>query len=251
MNKPIIVQGMGKKYRRYHADRAWTLQEAVVSGARRRKTVESFWALRDVSFSVARGRTVGIVGANGSGKSTLLRLIGGVGRPDEGKVEIHGKLGALLDLSAGFHPELTGRENILIGGVIGGLTRKQVARRFDSIVDFAEIEASIDNPLRTYSSGMQLRLGFSVAVHTEPEILLLEEILSVGDHSFQRKSFDRIAQFKADGCTIVLVTHDTETVKEFCDEAIWINAGHLTAAGAADDVVAQYLKAAGTKTQTG
>jgi lipopolysaccharide transport system ATP-binding protein len=184
---------------------------------------------------------VGVVGSNGSGKSTLLRLIGGVGRPDKGKVETHGRLGALLDLNSGFHPELTGRENVYISGVIGGLTRRDVAQRFDSIVAFAELEAFIDNPIRTYSTGMQMRLGFAVAVHTEPEILLIEEILSVGDHAFQHKCLERIARFKAEGCTIILVSHDAGLIREICDEALWLSCGTLVVHGRPHIVVNQYL----------
>ena len=241
MVNPIVVQSVSKKFRRYHSDRPRTLQEAFVRGSRRVRPVEDFWALRDVSFSVSRGRMVGVVGANGSGKSTLLRLIGSVGRPDKGRIEVHGRLGALLDLSTGFHPELTGRDNIFIAGIIAGLRRREVAQRFDSIVAFAELEEFIDNPMRTYSTGMQMRLGFAVAVHTEPQILLIEEILSVGDHAFQRKCLDRIAQFKADGCTIILVSHDTELVRDICDEALWLNRGQLMIHGRPNIVVGQYL----------
>jgi lipopolysaccharide transport system ATP-binding protein len=241
MGNAIVVQSLGKQFRRYHPDRPWTLQEAFLRGLRRMKPVERFWALRDVSFSVAPGRMVGVVGPNGAGKSTLLRLIGGIGRPDEGSVEVHGRTGALLDLGAGFHADLTGRENVYVSGVIAGLTRREVAERFDSIVAFSELEGFIDSPLRTYSTGMQMRLAFAVAIHVEPEILLIDEVLAVGDYSFQRKCLDRIAQFKARGCTIILVSHDTTLIRELCDEALWLHAGRLVAHGAADLVVAQYL----------
>ncbi len=187
MRGTVVVQGLGKQFRRYHRDRPVTLKEAVVRGLRQMKPVEQFWALREVSCSVAAGRTIGVIGNNGAGKSTLLRLIGGVGRPDEGSVQVHGRIGALLDLGVGFHPDLTGRENVFVSGVIAGLTRHEVAQRFDSIVAFAELQQSIDSPLRTYSSGMQMRLAFAVAIHTEPEILLIDEVLAVGDLAFQRK----------------------------------------------------------------
>jgi lipopolysaccharide transport system ATP-binding protein len=144
-------------------------------------------------------------------------------------------------LGTGFHPDLTGRENVFVNGVISGLTRREVKQRFDSIVAFAELESFIDNPIRTYSTGMQMRLGFAIAIHARPEILLIDEILSVGDHSFQRKCLDRITQFKNEGCTILIVSHDTGQISEFCDEAIWLNAGHLAASGSADSVVAKYL----------
>jgi len=244
MPKAIIVQNLSKSFRRYHADRPTTLKEVLLRGLRGLRRIapaERFWALRDVSFSVAPGRMVGVIGPNGAGKSTLLRLIGGVGRPDQGNVEAHGRIGALLDLGAGFHPDLTGRENVFINGVIAGLTRYEVARRFDAIVDFAELETFIDNPLRTYSTGMQMRLGFAVAVHTDPEILLIDEILAVGDLVFQRKCLDRIAQFKDEGRTIVLVSHDTNSIQQLCDEALWLRRGKLVAYGPADVVASQYV----------
>ena len=186
---------------------------------------------------------VGVIGPNGAGKSTLLRLIGGVGRPDEGRVKTRGQIGALLDLGAGFHPDLTGRENVFVSGVIGGLTRREVVERFDAIVAFSELEEFIDCPLRTYSSGMQMRLAFAVAVHVEPEVLLIDEVLSVGDLSFQTKSFERITYFKAKGCTIIFVSHNHKAVRELCDEALWLNCGRLMARGPAGLVVDQYVAA--------
>jgi lipopolysaccharide transport system ATP-binding protein len=244
MPKAIVVQNLSKSYRRYHADRPTTFKGALLRGLRglrRMAPAERFWALRDVSFSVAPGRMVGVIGPNGAGKSTLLRLIGGVGRPDQGNVEAHGRIGALLDLGAGLHPDLTGRENVFVNGVIAGLTRHEVAGRFDEIVDFAELETFIDNPLRTYSTGMQMRLGFAVAVHTDPEILLIDEILAVGDLAFQRKCLDRIAQFKVEGRTIILVSHDTNSIQRLCDEALWLRRGKLVAYGPADVVAGQYV----------
>jgi homopolymeric O-antigen transport system ATP-binding protein len=243
MDDSVVVKGLSKQFYLYHADRPWTLHETLVKGLGRLRPAERFWALRDVSFSVAPGRMLGIVGANGSGKSTLLRLIGGIGRPDEGFVQTSKRIGALLDLGVGFHPDLTGRENVFVNGVICGLTRREVAERFDSIVAFAELEEFIDNPIRTYSTGMQMRLGFAIAVHADPEVLLIDEILSVGDRSFQRKSFDRITQFKAQGCTIIFVTHDTESVCELCDEAIWLDGGRLMLHGRPNAVVDRYIAA--------
>jgi len=231
MRGTVVVQGLGKQFRRYHRDRPVTLKEAVVRGLRQMKPVEQFWALREVSCSVAAGRTLGMIGNNGAGKSTLLRLIGGVGRPDEGSVQVHGRIGALLDLGLGFHPDLTGRENVFVSGVIAGLTRHEVAQRFDSIVAFAELQQSIDSPLRTYSSGMQMRLAFAVAIHTEPEILLIDEVLAVGDLAFQRKCLQRIARFKAEGCTILLVSHDATLIQQLCDEVLWLRGGRLVAHG--------------------
>jgi lipopolysaccharide transport system ATP-binding protein len=240
MKPVIVVSGIGKTFRRYHADHAATIQEFVARGFRR-GTVERFWGLRDISFTIEAGRTVGIIGSNGSGKSTLLRLIGGVGHPDTGRIEVHGRLGALLDLSAGFNPDLTGRENAMLAGILDGLTRKQVLQRLDSIVAFAEIEDAIDNPLRTYSSGMRMRLAFSVAVHTDPDILLVDEVLSVGDVRFQRKCLDRIMEIKRSGCSILLVSHVGQTVTGLCDEVIWLNRGELMAQGETAEIVRQYF----------
>jgi lipopolysaccharide transport system ATP-binding protein len=242
----VVVSNVGKSFRRYHVDRPATIQEAVAKGLRRMGTVERFWGLRDVSFTIGAGRMVGIVGANGSGKSTLLRLIGGVGRPDTGRIEVNGRIGALLDLGAGFHPELTGRENTILAGILNGLTRRQVLDRLDSIVAFAEVESALDNPVRTYSSGMQMRLAFAVAVHTDPDILLIDEVLAVGDMSFQRKCLDRIAQFRAAGCSILLVSHVGSTVQDLCDEAVWLKNGRLMAQGGAVEVVNQYASSENT-----
>jgi lipopolysaccharide transport system ATP-binding protein len=237
----IVVRNVGKRFRRYRAQRPRTLQEAfqrAVSGGR---PSEYVWSLQDISFELPRGRAAAIIGANGAGKSTLLRLVGGVGRPDCGTIQVQGRLGALLELGAGLHPELTGRENIFVAGVIGGLTRREVERKFDSIVEFAELQEFVDSPMHAYSTGMQLRLAFATAVHIEPEVLLIDEVLSVGDFAFQRKCLDRISSYRATGCTILLVTHDMETVRRFCDEAILLRAGRMAARGAVDDVVEQYL----------
>jgi lipopolysaccharide transport system ATP-binding protein len=236
----ITVTNVGKTFRRYHPDRPSTIQQVLAKGLRRMRSVETFWGLRDVTFRVTAGRTVGVVGANGSGKSTLLRLIGGIGRPDTGRIEVHGRVGALLDLGAGFHPDLTGRENAILAGILNGLTRRQVLARLESIVEFAETADVLDNPIRTYSSGMQMRLAFSVAVHTEPEILLIDEVLSVGDVAFARKCLSRIDQFKAAGCAILLVSHVGSTIEDLCDEAVWLNGGRLVAQGPADAIVREY-----------
>ena len=192
---------------------------------------------------------VGVVGRNGAGKSTLLRLIGGVGRPDEGSVRAHGRVGALLDLGAGFHPDLTGRENVFINGVVAGLTRREVAARFDAILAFAELEQFIDSPMRTYSTGMQMRLSFAVAIHTDPEVLLIDEVLSVGDLAFQRKCLERVAELKGRGCAILFVSHDGNAVRQLCEEAIWLRAGRLVAHGPAQAVVAEYEMQATTETR--
>ena len=242
MTPAIVVTALSKQFSRYHPQRPSTVQEALAQGWSRLRSVERFWALEDVSFQVGTGASLGIIGANGSGKSTLLRLIAGVGRADSGRVDVFGRLGALLDLSVGFHTELTGRENAIMAGILGGLTRRQVLQRLDAIVDFAELEPFIDNPIRTYSTGMQMRLAFATAAHTDPEILLLDEVLSVGDLAFQHKCLDRMKQFKADGCTILLVSHDTGAVREMCDEALWLDGGRLVAHGPARETVDRYVE---------
>jgi lipopolysaccharide transport system ATP-binding protein len=239
----ISVTGVGKQFQRIHPDRPATIQEAIAKGLRglrHFRSVETFWGLHDVTFEVGTGRTVGVVGANGSGKSTLLRLIGGVGRPDTGRIEVRGRIGALLDLGAGFHPDLTGRENAVLAGILNGATRREVLARLDEIVAFAEVEDAIDSPVRTYSTGMLMRLAFSVAAHTEPEILLIDEVLAVGDAAFQQKCLERIARFKANGCSILLVSHVGTTIEDLCDEAILLEHGRLTARGSAAEVARRY-----------
>jgi lipopolysaccharide transport system ATP-binding protein len=249
MDAAIRVENLSKTYRRYDRDRPPTLQEAVLRGLRRLGPRERVYALRALSFAVAPGEMIGIIGRNGAGKSTLLRLLGGVGRPDHGTIQVNGRIGALLDLGAGFHPDLTGRENVYISGVISGLTRRQVSERFDSIVAFAELEEFIDSPLRTYSSGMQMRLAFAVAVHIEADVLLIDEVLAVGDAAFQRKCLERIARFTQEGYTGVLVSHDLSLVAELCNQVLWIEKGERMAYGPADLVVAQYLEQTRTRTE--
>ncbi len=245
----VVVENVNKQYRRYHPERPLTLIEAITRGFRRLKPTDRFWALRDINLKVRRGQTVGIIGPNGAGKSTLLRLIGGVGQPDQGVIRTWGRIGALLELGAGFHPDLTGRENVFVSGVISGLTRQQVSERFDSIVDFAELGAFIDSPLRTYSSGMHMRLAFAVAVHIDPDILLIDEVLAVGDVSFQNKCLERIAAFKEQGCTVLLVSHEANLIEKLCDHAIWLRQGEIAAQGTADMVVKQYLSAMKAETR--
>jgi len=224
MSDAVIVQGVGKRFATNRKNQARRLKEFMVRGARSRGR-GYFWALRDVSFRVRRGESFGIVGANGAGKSTLLRLIGRVGAPEEGTIIVNGRLGGLLELAAGFSFELSGRENAIINGVVAGLTRREVMDRMDDIVAFAELADFIDAPVRTYSSGMKLRLAFSVAMHTEPEILLIDEVLAVGDIGFQRKCHDRIAELKKRECTLILVSHDPAMVRQFCDRVLLLRKG--------------------------
>ena len=193
----------------------------------------TFQALKDVTFAVPSGHTLGIIGRNGSGKSTLLKLLAGIYRPDHGKIVVHGKVGALLDLGAGFHPEFSGRENILINGIVLGLSKREVRQHLDDIIRFAELEAFIDEPVKTYSLGMYMRLGFSVAVHADPDILLIDEILAVGDEGFFQKCYDKLAAFRRRGKTIILVSHDLGTVSRWCDTVVWIEDGMVQAQGTA------------------
>lgn len=237
----IIVQNLGKQFSRYHHNRPRTIMAAFLSGWRHISPKERFWALQDISFTVAPGEMLGVIGKNGAGKSTLLRLIGGIGSPDRGKVKVKGTIGALLDLGAGLHPDLTGRENAFVSAVVAGLTKQEVAKRFETMVEFAELEQFIDNPVRTYSTGMKMRLAFSVAVHTTPDVLLVDEFLSVGDRLFQDKCLDRISELKAQGVAIVLISHNTDQIQRMCDRTLWLNRGLVVAEGATEAIVAQYL----------
>ena len=247
MESAIAIKNLGKLFHRYHTDRPTTFIEAITRRLRHLSPEERFWAVRNISFEIRPGKMVGIIGANGAGKSTLLRTIGGVYRPDEGSVIVRGRIGALLDLGTGFHPELTGRENILINGVISGLTRKEVLAQYDSIIDFAELKDFIDSPLRAYSTGMQLRLAFAVATQIKPDILLIDEVLAVGDYSFQQKCLERIHQFKSRGCTILLVSHDLDAIRRLCDEAIWLRSGEMAGQAPAEIITEQYLEEARTE----
>lgn len=202
---------------------------------------EEFWALRDLSFTVEGGETVGIIGPNGAGKSTVLKLISRIIEPTSGEIEVNGRLGALLELGAGFHPDLSGRENIYLNGSILGLNRSEIDRRLDDIIAFAELERFIDMPVRHYSSGMYVRLGFSVAVHTDPEILLIDEVLAVGDAAFQRKCLEKIDELRRQEVTILFISHSADTVRSLCSRAIWLHEGHLVTDGSAESVVAHYL----------
>jgi lipopolysaccharide transport system ATP-binding protein len=249
MQDAILVENLGKSFNRFHAEKPLTFMEAALSGLRRIKPMDQFWALRGVSFEVAPGEMMGVIGHNGAGKSTLLQLLGKVAHPTEGRIKMRGRIGALLDLGAGFHGDLTGRENAFVTAIVAGLPRREVARRFDRIVAFAELEKFIDNPVRTYSSGMMMRLAFSVAVHTDPQIMLVDEFLSVGDLAFQAKCLNRIAEMKAQGCAIVLVSHDVAQVERLCDRALWLKRGTVVAYGEPTVVAGQYTMEMRSQTQ--
>jgi len=234
----IEVQEVWKDFKLFH-ERNPTLKETLLRG--RRAAYESFWALRDISFTIKKGETVGIIGENGSGKSTLLKLLARILRPDKGKIVVNGKLSALLELGAGFHPDLTGRENIFLNGSILGLSRKEINNKLNEIIAFSELEKFIDNPVRNYSSGMYVRLGFAVAINVQPDILLIDEILAVGDESFQRKCLDKLFELKEQGKTIVIVSHALDSVRQICDRALWLEEGVLKKDGEAPAVVDAYL----------
>ncbi|KON28662.1 ABC transporter [miscellaneous Crenarchaeota group archaeon SMTZ-80] len=241
MSDVIVVEGLWKKFLRYHHQRTRAIAEIFTRGLQWIRPVEHFWALRDISFRVSEGQTLGVIGPNGSGKTTLLRLVGGVLRPDKGRIHAPGRIGALLELGTGFHLDLTGRENVFISGVIYGFTRREITQRFESIVAFAGLEDFIDKPLRSYSSGMQMRLAFSVAVHTEPDILLIDEVLAVGDLAFQYKCLDRIAEFKKRGCALIFVSHDLSQIRQHCDHVLWLRSGSEVEFGDAEEVATRYF----------
>ncbi|MBD1886989.1 Wzt carbohydrate-binding domain-containing protein [Microcoleus vaginatus] len=241
MREAIIVKGLGKRFNRYSTAKPYTIMEAALSGWWKLKPEASFWALRNINFTVSPGEMLGIIGKNGAGKSTLLQLVGGICRAEEGSIKVNGRIGGLLDLGASFHTDLTGRENVFVGAVVAGLTRREVARRFDDIVEFAELKQFIDSPMRTYSTGMKMRLAFSVAVHTDPEVLLVDEHLSVGDVAFQTKCLNKITEFKNQGCAIVLISHTASQIQKMCDRALWLKSGEIVAYGEPEVVVGQYL----------
>jgi len=244
----IVLTGVSKSFRKSTIRREHTtLKSELVRWVKRQKRPEApsaiIPALRDVSLSVPRGKTFGLVGRNGSGKSTLLKLVTGIYTPTRGTVEVHGRISALLELGAGFHPDFSGRENIFVNGIILGMSRREIRTRLEEIIEFSELADFIDEPVRTYSSGMYARLAFAVATHVDPEILLIDEILSVGDEHFGRKSAAKMEEFRKAGRTILLVTHDLTTLQRRCDQAAWLDAGVLRASGSPVDVVAAYRAA--------
>ncbi len=234
----VVVDGVSKRFRLY-SERNQTLKAAILRAGRAK--YQEFWALRDVSFEIEKGQTYGIVGENGSGKSTLLKCLARILRPDEGTVRTTGKVAALLELGSGFHQELSGRENVYLNGSILGLTKRDIKARFDEIVSFAGVERFIDQPVKNYSSGMYVRLGFSVATHLDPDVLLVDEVLAVGDAAFQRRCFEKFADFRNAGKTVVMVSHASESMRTMCDKAAWINEGRLEVVGPAAEVVDRYV----------
>jgi lipopolysaccharide transport system ATP-binding protein len=255
-NLAIRVEGVGKQFRLGEArTRFPTLRDALTASARRagamifsplrsfreRTRPETFWALRNVSFEVAEGEVVGIIGGNGAGKSTLLKILSRITEPTEGRVEIHGRVGSLLEVGTGFHPELSGRENTFLNGAILGMTRQEIARKFDEIVAFAEVERFIDTPVKHYSSGMYLRLAFAVAAHLEPEILIVDEVLAVGDASFQKKCLGKMGDVARQGRTVLFVSHNMDAIQRLCTHCLMLEHGQVTAEGPTAAVVSRYL----------
>lgn len=234
----VRLQDVSKRFRLYR-QRHQTLKEALLKLGRGRW--EDLWALRDISVDIPRGQSVGIIGENGSGKSTLLKLLAGILHSDRGSVRVDGRVSALLELGASFQMEYTGRENIFLYGTMLGLRRREVQDRLDDIVRFAELEAFIDNPVKTYSSGMYMRLAFAIAVQVDPDILVVDEVLAVGDEAFQRKCFDRMARFRGGDRTVILVSHDLDAVRRYCDRVLWIDRGRLAADADPVSVTRQYL----------
>lgn len=239
MESVIKIENVTKKFRLY-SDRPLSIKENIVRGMK--NTYKEFYALNDVSFEVKKGSTIGLIGKNGSGKSTLLKMINRTMFPDKGKITINGKIASLIELGAGFHPELSGRENIYNNATIFGFSKEEIDKRLPEIIEFSELEEFIDNTLRTYSSGMYARLAFSVAIHVDADILLVDEILGVGDINFQAKCANKIYEMKRNGTTIILVTHDMSTIDRLCDYAVWLDHGKKIAEGSPKEIQNAYLK---------
>jgi len=245
MMPAVVLKSVAVRYR-LPKQRIPTLKEYAIHWLKRRIEYQDLWALRDVSLTVNRGEMLGVIGRNGAGKSTLLKVIARVMKPTSGQVIVHGRVAPLLEITAGFDPELTGRENIYLNGAILGLSKREIDYRFDAIVDFAELADFIDAPIRTYSTGMMTRLGFAIATDANPDILLVDEVLAVGDERFQLKCQDRMDRFRRQGVAIVLVTHNVETIRALCDRAVWLERGAVEAIGDGREVAFDYQEFLGT-----
>ena len=241
-NQPAVIFDRVSKRFVLHHRRPKSLQELLVSIVKRTPdtSVEDFWALRDVSFQLEHGETVGIVGHNGSGKSTILKMVAGIFTPTSGKVTVQGRVSALIELGAGFHPDLTGRENVFLFGSIMGISGKEMGKRFDHIVDFAELEQFIDEPVKHYSSGMYMRLGFATALSVDADLLLIDEVLSVGDQHFQDKCLAAIEERQQRGMTILMVSHQLDLIERFCGRSLYMSHGHLLDFGPTPDIIGRY-----------
>ena len=237
MTTAISIDHVSKKFRLYHEKNQY-LKTTLLRGGRSR--YEDFWAVQDVTFEIPQGSTFGIIGSNGSGKSTLLKCLAGILTPDKGSLSVNGRLSALLELGAGFHPELSGRENIYLNGAILGMTKTEISTRLEEIVVFSGLDHFIDTPVKNYSSGMVVRLGFSIAANVEPEILLIDEVLAVGDAEFQQRCYEKIEKFRHDGRTIILVSHGLSQIEQMCDTVAWLEKSHLKELGPSFEVVQKY-----------
>lgn len=238
MDAPVRIEGVSKRFR-LQAEAVGSIKEAITQ--RLRPAREEFWALRDVNLEIPKGSMFALIGHNGSGKSTLLRCVARIYKPTEGHIHTQGRISALLELGAGFHPDLTGRENIALNAAILGLRSEEIAASYDDIVDFAGVREFIDVPIKHYSSGMKVRLGFAVAVHLKPEVLIIDEVIAVGDEEFQRRCFDFLYELRNQGVTIVVVSHSLELIRSLCDEAAWLEHGRVMASGPVNEVVKAYV----------
>ena len=248
----ITADGLGKQYRLRARESYGTLRDVLARGARRvvardgagpARAAATIWALRDVSFDVPQGAVCGVIGRNGSGKSTLLKILSRITEPTEGRASVRGRVGALLEVGTGFHPELTGRENVFVNGAVLGMRRRDIVRQFDDIVAFAGVGTFIDTPVKHYSSGMQMRLAFAVAAHLEPHILLVDEVLAVGDTEFQRRCLGKMQEVSRDGRTVLLVSHQMGQIRRLCDRVLWLDGGRVRALGAPGDTIHAYERA--------
>lgn len=252
VDNAIVIEGLGKKYSiGRHSSAQDGMRHAIeaalrspISWLKKRREMKQgadFWALRDVSLTIKRGEVIGIIGRNGAGKSTLLKLLSRITEPTEGRIKIDGRIASLLEVGTGFHQELTGRENIFLNGAILGMTRAEIVRKFDEIVAFSEIEDFLDTPVKRYSSGMYVRLAFAVAAHLDPEILIVDEVLAVGDAAFQRKCLGKMGSFAQSGRTVLFVSHSLDAVRSLCQTALWLKSGHVEMKGEAEEVIDAYL----------
>ena len=249
MASAVEAVDVGRRYRHGIACEEPLTWRSLLSNRRPNRRLQPIWALRHVDFALPWGSSLGLVGPNGAGKSTLLKLLGGIGLPDEGQVRVNGRVSALFDIGQDFHPDLSGRDNARIAGVIAGFTRKEIQRRLPGIIEFAGLGRFIDSPLRVYSAGMKARLAFAVAIHTEPEVLLVDEVLAVGDIGFQRQCTQRIRELRGAGVTIVVASHSVDEVRSLCDEVLWLRGGRVIASGSPDEVLQRYVDTTSEETR--